>query len=327
MGIEYTILTMMSDSTNSAIETTERASVGPSESGTTIGQKSAPLFSPGFTFGELSAWLAFGVPALCLLIALIEGSSYIWRPLAIILYTVLLLLGIFIIIGSNLPDTTEKDDDLVEFDLALTLLGSITVLVGFSQIGRHLSFLIGGFYSEQMGYWHWLRFGFSNLLESVLFDIPSIYEWNLSEIRAISTWSRTMVFVFRTSIEFLVVAMILRQARIALKKRYSAPKSPPKNYFAMIFPKAGEVILLVLWGLPIAIGIGAVVNDGLSLESTWSVIKLGIPVAFGIWLAWHSFRGLGLPGLWNKIFAMAGIVGGIWLVRNYWPAFRIFLGQ
>lgn len=312
---------------DSSTQTTEQPPVDSGESKTIIGQEPAPLFSPGFTFGELSGWLAFGVPVLCVLMAVIEGSSYIWRPITIVLYIVLLLFGILIIGFANFPSDTTEKYSAFEMEFALTLLGSIAVLVGYSQVSRHLSLLIGGFVFQQDGYWHWLRFGFSNLLESVLFDIPAIYEWNLSEIKATSTWSRTAVFVFRTTIEFLVVAMILRQAKIAWKKRHSASKKSPGNYFALILPKAGELILVALWGLPIAIGIGAVVNDGLSLESTWSVIKLGTPVAFGVWLTWHSLRGLGLPGLWNKLFALAGIGGGIWLARNYWPAFRVFLGQ
>lgn len=317
----------MSESNSTSIEAIEQPPVNSGESKTIVEQESAPSFSPGFTLGELSGWLALGVPALYLLIALVEGSSYIWRPIAVVLYIALLLFGILLVAFANFPSDTAEKYGVFELEFALTLLGGIAVLVGFSQVSRHLSVLTGGFISEQTGFWHWLRFGFSNLLESVLFDIPTIYEWNLSEIRATNTWSRTVVFVFRTSIEFLVVAMVLRQARIAWKKRHSEPKNPPHNYFALILPKAGELILTALWGLPIAIGIGAVANDGLSLESTWSVIKLGTPVAFGIWLAWHSLRGLGLPGLWNKLFALTGLIGGSWLVREYWPAFRTFLGQ
>lgn len=323
----------MTDSSD-AIQTVEQTSAESSESQTTAGQETrqdvAP-FSPGFTFGELSVWLALGVPVLCLLMVLIEGSSYIWRPIAIVLYVILLLLGIFLIavaliaIADTPSDTGSKYGTEGEF--ALTLLGAIAVLVAFSQVSRHLYLLVGGFFADQAGYWHWLRFGFSNLLESILFDIPAIYDWHISEIRAINTWSRSVVFIFRTIIEFLVVAGILRQARIAWKERHNTPKKPPRNYFEIIVPKTGELILIALWGLPIAIGIGAVVADGLSLEFTWSAVKLGTPVAVGVWLGWHSLRGLGLPGLGNKTFAVAGIIGGIWLTLENWPAFRAFLGQ
>jgi len=313
--------------TNSSAESIEQVVTNSGESVEVVEQDSAPSFSSGFTLVELSGLLALGVPALCLLLALIEGSSYIWRPIAVVLYVALLLFGILLIAFARLPSDAIEKYGAYELDAAFTLLGTIAVLVAFSQVGRHLYLLIGGFLSEQAGYWHWLRFGFSNLLESVLFDIPAIYDWNISEIRATSTWSRTIVFLFRTTIEFLVVATVLRQAGVAWKKRDSVLRNPPRNYFALIIPKAGELILMVLWGLPIAIGIGAVVNDGLSLQSTWSVIRLGIPVAFGIWLAWHSLRGLGLPNVRNKLFALAGIVGGVWLVRENWPAFRAFLDQ
>lgn len=76
-----------------------------------------------------------------------------------------------------------------------------------------------------------------------------------------------------------------------------------------------------------AVSIGAIVNDGLSFESTWAVMKLGAPVVFGIWLAWQSLRGLGISGFWNKLFALIGVIGGSWLVIKYWSALYAFLSQ
>jgi len=359
-------------SSNNTLETTKQIPVSSGESETAVRKDSASFFRPSFTFGEFSGWLALGMPALCILMALIEGSSYIWRPIAVVLYATLILVGIKLTFNFDDPDIldeilmllvkftiialakltnhaefyslVEKIEETEEeyersletihlkyysaANLALALLGGIVVLVGFSQVNRHLSFLLGGFTAEQMGYWHWLRFGLSNLLESVLFDIPTIYEWNFSEIRAVSTWSHTLVFVFRATIEFLVVVTILHQAKRAWKIWVIQPrrsKTSPKNYLGLIIPKAGELLLMIFWGLPIAIGIVAVINNGLSLEITWSFVKLAAPVLFGVWVTWHSLRGLvGLTGLWNKLFATAGLIGGIWVIQEYWPAFRTF---
>ncbi len=284
------------------------------------------LLTPGFSWSEFSLQLAFWMPVFCLLIALIEGSSYLWRPIAIFLYIILFLAGLFFAFIGLLLDADEKHGN--ETELVLTVVGLLAALVGFSQASRHVYLLVGGFISEQAGYWHWLRFGISELLESILFDIPAIYEWNISEIRATSTWSRTGIFIFRTALEFLIIAAILRQVRIAWNQRnlVSIDKKQYQNYFEMLASKIGELILMALWGLPIGIGAGAIVNDGLSIESTWSAIRLGAPVAFGAWVTWHSLHGLGLPR-WNKLFATIGIAGGIWLVRETWPAFRAFLGQ
>jgi len=281
----------------------------------------------GFTLRELSGWLAFGVPLLYLTMAAIEGSSYIWRPLAILLYMLLLLVAIAFILFGNFPSEADEKYDLYEFNAALTLLGAIAILVSFSQISRHLYLLFGGFAAQQTSYWHWLRYGFANVLESVLFDVPAIYDWNISEITATAFWSRTVLLIFRTSLEFIVVAAILRQAKIARQKWHSPKKAQNKNYFAFILPSAGQLILVSLWGIPIAVSIGAVINDGLSLESSWSALRFGAPVVVGGWLAWQSLRAFGLPNAWNKLLALAGIVAGIWLVRESWPAFRTFLGQ
>ncbi len=374
----------MSDPQNTSAENTGSSPVISEECIVRADQEAVQRPSPSFTLKELSIWFAFGMPALCLLMVVIEASSYIWRPIAVILYIGLLLLGVYLIeqgnstidnffgvlpikIGSaflriilftdesfaknkasvrvrnqliEIVEKLEKEGEELQTDLekidlqyysadklALTLLGCIAVLVGFSQVSRHLSFLIGGFISEGTGYWHWIRFGFSNLLESVLFDVPAIFEWDLSEIRATSTWSRTIVFIFRLAIEFLVVAMILRQVRIAPRKLRITHREQPNNYFALILPKLGQLTLTALWVIPIMIGIVAVFNDGIATKAILSVIKLGVPLVFGLWLAWHSLHGLALPGLKNKLFAFVGIVSGFWLVQEYWIAFYKILGQ
>lgn len=344
---------------------------------TKLNQLSAQLPKTDFTLKELSGWLAFGMLALCLSMAVIEGSSYIWRPIAVVLYIALTLFGAYLlgaekifIFGAtyllinsaklmlvilakldtrfadisfetleeveNMGKETEQKLEAIElkyyseWNLALPIIGGTAVLVGFSQLSRHLSILLGGFTSDQLGYWHWLRFGISTLLESVLFDLPTIFEWQVSEIRPISTWSRVFIFVFRTIVEFFVVVTILRQSKMAWKvgvrQPLATPKNRPRNYFALIILTIKDLVIFALWGIPIVIGIAAVVNDGLSYNDVWSLTQLAIPVFLSIWLVLCGLRGLSLPR-WNKLLAGAGLVVGIWVTLNQWSAFWSFFGE
>lgn len=340
-----------------------------------LNQLSAQLPKTDFNLNEISGWLAFGMLALCLSMAVIEGSSYIWRPIAVVLYIALTLFGAYLLGAEkifdfqfdllmnlaklilvmlakldarvadisfevlegieNMEKETEQKLEAIELkyyseeDLALPIIGGIAVLVGFSQLSRHLSILLGGFASDQLGYWHWLRFGISTLLESVLFDLPTIFEWQVSEIRPISTWSRVFIFVFRTIVEFFVVVTILRQSKMAWKvwvrQPLATPKNHPRNYFALIILTIKDLVIFALWGIPIVIGIAAIVNDGLSYNDVWSLIQLAIPVFLGIWLVLCGLRGLSLPR-WNKLLAGAGLVIGIWVTLNQWSAFWSFFG-
>ena len=285
--------------------------------------------SAGFTIGEFSGLMALSIPLLYLLLAFVEGAAYIWRPIGILLYAVLMFVAVFLVFMVAITREDEIKDkypDAVELFPAFALIGVIAMLVSFSQICRHLSSYVGGFVAAQSGYWHWLRFGVANLLEGVLLDIPAIYDWNISEIQPVAFWSRTLLFLFRASWEFLMIGTLLRQFQI-VRDMWSRPQQAQyKSYFAFILPRAGHFLLAILWSIPLAVSVGAIANDGLSIGASWSAVRLGTPVAFGIWLTWQSLRALGLPGKWNKLLGLAAIVGGIWLVRQNWLAFQEFLG-
>lgn len=293
------------------------------EEKTAVGETPAKSFTEGFEFGEFSWNLAILMPMFCILLALIEGSSYIWRPITVVLYTALILLAAIILLGNS---SNEKYPILIASDFSMTVIAVLAVTVGFSQVNRHVAFLQGGFLAEQTGYWHWMRFGAANLLEAALFDVPAIYDWRITEIEPTKAAARTGVFIFRTLVEFGVVVALLQSFKEAWKFREKPKTNPASNYLSFMLPKMGSLVMVAFWGLPIAIGIGAMVNDGFSVDSTVSSIRLGGPVFFGVWLALHSLRGLGLPG-WNKVMALAGIASGIYLVREFWPAFRLFLQQ
>ncbi|HKP52009.1 MAG TPA: hypothetical protein VJ183_05085 [Chloroflexia bacterium] len=215
---------------------------------------------------------------------------------------------------------------LTEIKSSVVVLSAIALLVSFSQISKHLNIVFGGFSADSLGYWHWLRYGFANLFEGAFFDIPAIYNWGVSEIQPTVFWSQTIVFIFRTSLEFLIVANILSQVRHARRLRGKSPRKDHQTYLEFLLDRGRGLLLAVLWSIPTVIAIGAVANDGLDLESSWSAIRLSAPVGFGIWLAWQSLRGmLRFSGFRNRLLALAGVIIGIWLLTANWPAFRDYM--
>jgi hypothetical protein len=244
-----------------------------------------------FIITALYSDLALGVPLLYLILAIIELSGYIWHPVAVTLYIGMFLFALCIVSISKL-----QKYEYFNFDALITVLATIAILVSFSQICRHLYLLSGGFFAEQTGYWHWLRFGIANLLEATLFDLPAIYNWQISEIKPVEFWPRTIVFIFRTSLELIVIVAILNQIVTARRNWHKLPIIPlQKNYFTFLLARAGQLITISVWSIPTALCIGMVFSNGLFSES-WSAIKLSAPVVFGIWLAWQSIRALRLSG-------------------------------
>jgi hypothetical protein len=292
------------------------------------GQGSSPrsnLFSEAFTFWELSWGFALGTPLLYLLLFLIEVTSYVWKPFAVFLYAALFAIALLmtsVLIGFSHDESKPHD---AEFNTALAVLCGIAALACFSQASKHLYALAGGFSATGMGYWHWMRFGCSNFLEAVLFDIPDVYDWNVSEIHPSEFWSRTILLVFRTSLEFMVVAALLHAAAGA-RKAWSIPveRQRHRTYAGHLFWQTSSLVLAALWGIPLVISVAAVQNDGFSLLSSWTFTRLALPVGLGAWLAWQSLTALSMPGMWNKVFAILGAGAGGRLVYVHWHSLSGF---
>lgn len=285
--------------------------------------------SVGCSIG-LAVGLALGLPILYALLLLVEATRYIWTPVSIVLYSLVILVSLAILLAtaSSSRQAKAKNVTVAENRAAIVILAAIALLVSFSQLSKHLYVLFGGFSANNLGYWHWLRYGFANLFEGVLFDIPAIYNWGVSEIQPTAFWSQTLVFVFRTSLEFLIVVNILDQVRHARRIRSKPQQQEDKQtYFQFLIARIGGLLITVLWSIPTLIALEAIASDGLYIESSWAAIRLGAPVGFGMWLAWQSLRGVSrFSGLRNRLLALAGMLLGIWLLSASWPAFRDYLG-
>jgi len=269
-----------------------------------------------------------GLPILYALLLLVEATRYVWTPISIVLYSLVILVVVSVLLGTAFSSRQAKIKNIqvTEIKSSVVVLSAIALLVSFSQISKHLYIVFGGFSADSLGYWHWLRYGFANLFEGAFFDIPAIYNWGVSEIQPTVFWSQTMVFIFRTSLEFLIVANILSQVRHARRMRGKSPRKDHQTYLEFLLDRGRGLLLAVLWSIPTVIALGAIANDGLDLESSWSAIRLSAPVGFGIWLAWQSLRGmLRFSGLRNRLLALAGVIVGIWLLTANWPAFRDYM--
>ena len=206
------------------------------------------------------------------------------------------------------------------------LLAAIALLVAFSQISKFLYMAYGGS-ANNTGYWHWLRYGFANLFEGAFFDIPSVYNWKVSEIQPTSFWSQTLVFIFRTALEFLVVANILKQYRLAGRSRGKNQTVAHGSYVGYLFTHLKSLLLLAIWGVPTAIVVSAVFSDGLYVGASWSAIKLAAPVVLGAWLAWQSLKAASrFAGRRDKLLALVGVAVGLWLALASWPLLRDYIG-
>lgn len=283
----------------------------------TTAQPEAPTSSNNL-FANISILLALGFLPLCMLMALVEAGSEIWRPFGVIFNVILLIVSVILLVRLLPNENAQRRIRGLEFNFAAVMMSSLIFVVGFSQTFRHLSFMIAGFTADQSGYWHWLRFGLANFLDAILFDWPTIYDWQLSEITANTGQTRFLVFTFRTLIEFIVVANIFRYGMILWKNRNEVAQEEPDTAGVFDFMWfVIEFVIFLLWAVPFTVMVGAMANGELNMESTWSALKIVPPVALGVWLVV-----IGLQRMWSIAFVRLMLVcallgSALWL----WIAF------
>ncbi|GCE11801.1 hypothetical protein [Tengunoibacter tsumagoiensis] len=271
-----------------------------------------------------SIFMALGSLVVYGLLALIEALSLLWSPLSIPGYLLLLVLSAFIMyVYLAEGDFTKHENS--SFHLSMSLLCIIVTVVSFSQLSRQLALTLGGFAAAQNGYWHWLRFGISHLLDSALFNLPSDYNWNLSEIEPTNFWTRTYVFLYDLSVQIFVVAVVLQRLQFT-RQHWSMRKTARyRTYFHYLLARARTWILLFVWGLPILFFLGVTANDGISLHGVLTTLKVGTPVVFTLWLLWYSLLALSLRGRWNRLLALGVSLACIGSLTFTFPAFVAFL--
>ena len=123
---------------------------------------------------------------------------------------------LFIAIGvSAVPDSptgqTRPSPPSVEAQVALLLVSVLGTAVMFGLICRDLLLLVGGGFANALPgntRQTWIAFGLDNTLECLLLDLPSIYAFQLTQIKPNAFWSQSVVMLFRLSVDFVVAKAI-----------------------------------------------------------------------------------------------------------------------
>ena len=159
-------------------------------------------------------------------------------------------------------------------------------------------------------------------LDNGLFNASEIFDLHLSEIHATVAWSRFLVLAFNVALEVLAIAAILRYASFFWKKRNEATAEVPQSgHVAYLMSRLGRLLLAAIWLAPTLVFIGAIAEDGLALDATWSATRAILPVFLGAWLTWQSLLALfRLAGWGNKVLALFSIAVGAAIIYFTGPA-------
>lgn len=110
----------------------------------------------------------------------------------------------------------ESDAKLLPYDVALTspmvLFTLFFLLMTLILLLRQATLLWGDrlFSSSTLTLLDWSVYAFDLILKAVLFDIPEIYQWDLSTINHTGVWGATLVFLSRLIILVLIIGSLLR---------------------------------------------------------------------------------------------------------------------
>ncbi len=151
-----------------------------------------------------------------ILIGLSELSRFLSPQLPLICYAVSFTLVMY----SILTYITANDRKIVRFMatggsemiLAMLLVSMFTATVLFGLVCKELFYRLGaGFAGEiQSNPLLWIGFGFDNLFEALFLDAPNIYGLNITNIQADNFWTQSLVLMFRSAANLLIIRAVLR---------------------------------------------------------------------------------------------------------------------
>lgn len=299
-----------------------------------------------FNYVSFSTALAVITPYPYFLIWVGDALGTLWRPLGIVAFILLILLSLGLLLAgadielnkeegnreSLLRETQEryKDDksqhifssrDTADDIWSVQIIAiGIIAIASFSQLCRYYFMSLDGFTATNDNFWHWLKYGVSNFLEGVLFDIPNIYEWNISEIQPTNFWTRSISLIFRTSLELLIIANIMREIKL-VRTHWRRPNlTSYSNYGEYIVLNFLLLLTLAIWITPLIIATCAIYYEKLEfMFAVHTFIRTAGFVMLILFLIVNLF-GLRLAGFFNKCAAIIGSLLTIWLISQNWRA-------
>ena len=123
-----------------------------------------------------------------------------------------------------------KADGELDAELGATMAAFLSLALLFALVCKemHMSFprQFMGAGTVELPLGTWVAFTLDNLAECILFDIPNIYDWHLTQIAPISGLSRLVTLVFRISIDALLIASIANIIAF-LRSKEATPGATP----------------------------------------------------------------------------------------------------
>jgi len=172
---------------------------------------------PGISAGVVLFVL---VTALCgLALGLAALLRLLFPPAALLLLALALPLVILISVsfgGPNYAKGRLGAFDMSQFEeLAVIAAGLLCSPFLFGALCREIFLLrlLAFQNAGSAGYSAWIGFGFDNLFEAVLLDIPALYSLHSSPIRAVSFWSASLVLLYRLAVDLVLLKLLIQQAR------------------------------------------------------------------------------------------------------------------
>lgn len=171
----------------------------------------------GFGRGVAAAtfWLWLGVLAGDF--ALLSLRSAGWSLVA---HGVAGFLLVMIVVGLGFGDPREwraqDKNATTESEMALLLIALAGSAALFGLMCRDLLLMGGAGFTglpPVASRWTWMAYGIDNLLECGLFDLPSVYEFQLTKIKPSNFWTQTFVMAYRLMVDYILVVALLRYLR------------------------------------------------------------------------------------------------------------------
>lgn len=267
-----------------------------------------------FSIHEFNELFVLGIVITGILLVSTESLSRLWPPLGIILYGIDVIFFLIVIVLGYLGISYASDWNTEEINIAASIAASIGIILAFSQLCRYSFLSWGGFNATSSNYWYWLRYSIANFLEAGLFDIPAIYEWQITNVQATANWSRGYLFIFRTILEFIVVASILTYAKEFRRKWETSGILEPTSYLGFILLHSKQFLFASIWLVLLSYIVGIFDVTQVEPINLWTNIKLFLlpTVGFGLFLT--HIKALKLHGKINKLVGILGMMLGIWVI-------------
>jgi hypothetical protein len=169
------------------------------------------------------------IPSSLLVLFLLGAAAAIgarWPSVGLPLYGILIVLSlVFALRGRRDADALRVDETVNEQRVwSALIIGRLVVpcTVAFvlccGQFFRAWQSLFGGFaVPAGAGYWEWVLYSLSWVLDNTLANAAQIFDWNLTSVHPVSLGAQLLILGYNLVLEFFLLALVFRLARVLLR--------------------------------------------------------------------------------------------------------------